>query len=100
MIEESLPRTDWNTLPLPLLGRRQLVAGGHGRVRRAAARPKLLNGINLFGYGQVESPYGTGQFLHDVEEAFREDERVVDLRDQGRATGSTTRSAQFLGKGR
>jgi len=62
-------------------------------------RDRLLEGVNLFGYGQVESPYGTGQFLHDVEDAFGEDERVVvsEIKD---ADGIYDSIRQFLGKGR
>ncbi len=37
----------------------------------------LLDELNLFAYGQVESPYGSGQYLHDLEKPFGEDERVV-----------------------
>src|SRR5262249_22513732 len=62
-------------------------------------RSRLLDGVNLFGYGQVESPYGTGQFLHDVEGAFKDDERVVvsEIKDADSIYESI---AQFLGKGR
>ena len=33
----------------------------------------LLPKCNLFGYGQVESPYGSGEFLRELEEAFEEE---------------------------
>ena len=33
-------------------------------------RDKLLPKCNLFGYGQVESPYGSGEFYRELEEAF------------------------------
>ena len=29
--------------------------------------------MNLFGYGQVESPYGSGQFIKDLREHFGDD---------------------------
>jgi sporulation protein YhbH len=32
---------------------------------------------NLFAYGQVESPYGSGQFLKDVTSQFKDDETMV-----------------------
>ncbi|MDH3283738.1 MAG: DUF444 family protein [Acidobacteriota bacterium] len=38
---------------------------------------RLLPRLNLFAYGQVESPYGSGQYLHDLEDPFGSDERVV-----------------------
>ncbi|MBM4372475.1 MAG: DUF444 family protein, partial [Deltaproteobacteria bacterium] len=40
-------------------------------------RGGLLPRANLFCYGQVKSPYGSGQFVKDLEKAFPEDERVV-----------------------
>ena len=55
----------------------------------SCSRTKLLPGVNLFAYGQVESPYGSGQFIKDLREHFGEDERVVTSRDprQGRDRG-------------
>jgi len=38
---------------------------------------KLLPKLNLFGYGQVESPYGSGEFFDYVHELTGEHENVV-----------------------
>jgi sporulation protein YhbH len=38
---------------------------------------QLLPKLNLFGYGQVESPYGSGEFLDHVSELIDEHENVV-----------------------
>jgi len=40
--------------------------------------------VNLFAYGQVESPYGSGQFIKDLTEHFDEDERVVTSEIKGK----------------
>lgn len=40
-------------------------------------RDTLLPACNQFGYGQVESPYGSGQFIKDLRGAFGEDEKLV-----------------------
>ncbi len=40
-------------------------------------RDKLLPNINLFAYGQVESQYGTGQFLKDVQEGLGNQDNVA-----------------------
>jgi len=40
-------------------------------------RDKIVPASNQFGYGQVESPYGSGQFIKDLREAFGEEEAVV-----------------------
>ena len=55
--------------------------------------------MNLFCYGQVESPYGSGQFITDLRGAFPDDPNVAtseiaskdDIADSIRA---------FLGKGK
>lgn len=38
---------------------------------------RLLPAVNLFGYGQVKSAYGSGQFIKEVREAFQETENLV-----------------------
>ena len=40
-------------------------------------REQLLPAINQFGYGQVESPYGSGQFIKDLRSAFTGDELLI-----------------------
>ena len=44
----------------------------------------------MFAYGQVESPYGSGQFIKDLREHFGKDERVVtsEIRDKDAIVGS------------
>ncbi|MGB1276670.1 MAG: DUF444 family protein, partial [Nannocystaceae bacterium] len=37
----------------------------------------LIPRCNQFGYGQVESPYGSGQFIKDLRSAFNEEEILV-----------------------
>jgi sporulation protein YhbH len=59
----------------------------------------LLPKVNMFAYGQVESPYGSGQFIKDLREHFPEDERVVvsEIRDRDAIVGSIK---DFLGRGK
>jgi len=40
-------------------------------------RDRMLPAVNLFCYGQVESPYGSGQFLKDLREAVGANENVA-----------------------
>jgi uncharacterized protein len=40
-------------------------------------RDTLVPACNQFGYGQVESPYGSGQFIKDIRSAFPSDEKLV-----------------------
>ena len=59
----------------------------------------VLPRVNVFSYGQVESPYGSGQFIKDLREHFGTDERVVtsEIRDRDAIVGSIK---DFLGKGK
>ena len=61
-------------------------------------KQKLLPRANMFAYGQVESPYGSGQFIKDLREHFGKDNRVVtsEIRDKDAIVGSIK---EFLGKG-
>jgi sporulation protein YhbH len=60
---------------------------------------KLLPRVNLFGYGQVESPYGSGEFYEYVHEMLGERDNVVCSRipDRDAILGSIK---EFLGTGR
>ena len=62
-------------------------------------KQKVLPRVNMFAYGQVESPYGSGQFIKDLREHFSTDERVVtsEIRDRDAIVGSIK---DFLGKGK
>ncbi len=62
-------------------------------------RERLLPKANLFCYGQVESPYGTGQFLSDVKEAFAGEEKVVLSQIESKEAIYNS-IKEFLGKGR
>jgi uncharacterized sporulation protein YeaH/YhbH (DUF444 family) len=35
-------------------------------------RDKILPQVNLFCYGQVESPYGSGEYIRSLEQGFGE----------------------------
>ncbi|MFN4261754.1 MAG: DUF444 family protein [Gemmataceae bacterium] len=60
---------------------------------------KLLTKVNLFGYGQVESPYGSGEFYEYIHEMLGERDNVVASRipDREAILGSIK---EFLGTGR
>jgi len=60
---------------------------------------EILSRVNLFGYGQVRSAYGSGQFKKDVDESFGEDERVVTVEIPDRE-GILPAIRAFLGRGR
>jgi uncharacterized sporulation protein YeaH/YhbH (DUF444 family) len=59
----------------------------------------VLPASNQFGYGQVESPYGSGQFINDLKENFPEEDKLItsEIPDREAIIGSIR---DFLGKGR
>ncbi len=59
----------------------------------------LLPKVNLFCYGQVESPYGSGQFIRDLDDYFQDEDKVVlsEIADKEEIYESIK---DFLGKGR
>ncbi len=62
-------------------------------------RKQILPSVNMFAYGQVESPYGSGQFIKDLREHFAKDDRVVvsEIPGKDAIVGSIK---DFLGKGK
>ncbi len=59
----------------------------------------LLPKINLFCYGQVESPYGSGQFISDLEDYFEKEAKLV-LSEIPDKDGIYESIRDFLGKGK
>jgi uncharacterized sporulation protein YeaH/YhbH (DUF444 family) len=60
---------------------------------------ELLPKCNQFSYGQVESRYGSGQFIKDLTENFKEEERLVTSKIENKE--AIYRSLKdFLGKGK
>jgi uncharacterized sporulation protein YeaH/YhbH (DUF444 family) len=59
----------------------------------------LLVKANLFCYGQVESPYGSGQFIRDLDNHFEGNDKVVlsEIPDKDAIYKSIK---EFLGKGK
>ena len=60
-------------------------------------KERLLTRVNLFAYGQVSSPYGSGQFLKDLRQGVKADNLVtsqIESRD-----GIYDSIKTFLGRG-
>ncbi|HEY1907651.1 MAG TPA: DUF444 family protein, partial [Myxococcaceae bacterium] len=62
-------------------------------------RGDILPAVNQFAYGQVESPYGSGQFIKDLRETVGDSENVAlsEIADKDAIYQSIR---DFLGKGR
>jgi len=59
---------------------------------------EILTKVNQFAYGQVESPYGSGQFIKDLREAFDGVENVA-LSEIANKDAIYNSIKDFLGKG-
>ena len=61
-------------------------------------KSEILPKVNQFAYGQVESPYGSGQFIKDLREAFDGIENVA-LSEISNKDAIYNSIKDFLGKG-
>ena len=63
-------------------------------------REKLLPACNLFCYGQVESPYGSGEYIRSLEKEFGEDNEKLILSDIDGKEAIYASIRKFLGTGK
>ncbi|NBX93625.1 MAG: DUF444 family protein [Proteobacteria bacterium] len=59
----------------------------------------VLPKVNLFCYGQVESRYGSGQFIKDLLEHFKEDEKLITSKIENKEAIHRSLK-EFLGRGK
>ncbi len=76
MIEADYPSSDWNIYPFHFSDGDNW-SGEDTRLCIQLMRDFFLPRVNVFSYGQVESKYGSGQFLKDLQKEFSGDERVT-----------------------
>ena len=74
-------------------------SGGDTELCLELLRDQLLPKVNLFGYGQVASPYGSGQFIKDLRHAFDESENLI-LSEIESRDAIMDSIKDFLGKGK
>jgi uncharacterized sporulation protein YeaH/YhbH (DUF444 family) len=98
IMQRRYPSQDWNVYPF------HFSDGDNWSVDDTLnciqiLKTRVLPHANMFCYGQVESPYGSGQFVKDLREHLGKDERVVtsEIRDKDAIMDSIK---AFLGKGR
>jgi uncharacterized protein len=98
LIDDHFPPSEWNIYPF------HFSDGDNWSMDDTLLcidllKSKILPRVNMFAYGQVESPYGSGQFIKDLREHLGVDERVVtsEIRDKDAITNSIK---EFLGKGK
>ena len=96
IIDADHPPVDWNVYVLHFSDGDNW--GEDNRQCVALLRDQLLPKCNLFGYGQVESPYGSGEFYRELEEAF-DDVPNLALSEIRNKDGIYESIKEFLGRG-
>jgi len=98
IIDSEYSPANWNVYPFHFSDGDNWSADDT-RVCVEILREKVLPVVNLFCYGQVESPYGSGQFIKDLREAVgsRENVALSEIADKDAIYSSIK---QFLGSGK
>jgi uncharacterized sporulation protein YeaH/YhbH (DUF444 family) len=98
LIETEYPPSEWNIYPF------HFSDGDNWSVDDTVTcidllKNQILPKVNQFAYGQVESPYGSGQFIKDLDEHFDDEDNLVTSEIKGKeAIMDSIRD--FLGKGK
>lgn len=74
--------------------------GDDNRLSLNLLREKLIPSCNLFCYGQVESPYGSGEYYRVLEEAFGDEHETLILSEIENKEGIYGSIKTFLGRGK
>lgn len=98
MIERDYPADQWNIYPFHFSDGDNWSSDDTKMCMRFL-QEQILPKVNFFGYGQVESKYGSGQFYKDLEKEFPAEEKVVlsRIKNKEHILGSIK---DFLGKAR
>jgi hypothetical protein len=98
MIESDYPHASWNIYPFHFSDGDNWSADDT-KLCVDLLTERILPAVNLFAYGQVESPYGSGQFVKDLREAVgaRENVALSEIADKEAIYGSIR---TFLGTGK
>lgn len=98
IINNDYPPEDWNIYPFHFSDGDNWSADDT-RQSLEMLEQAIVPASNMFGYGQVHSPYGSGQFIRDLKTRFPEDDVVVlsEIPDRDGIMGSIK---DFLGKGK
>lgn len=98
IIKADYPAASWNIYPFHFSDGDNWSADDT-RACIDVLKTDILPDVNQFAYGQVESPYGSGQFIKDLREHLGDHDKVAlsEVADKDAIYGSIK---DFLGKGR
>ena len=98
ILQKEYPSNEWNIYPFHFSDGDNWSESDTDECLRLL-NERLLPQVNLFCYGQVESQYGSGQFLQKLEKGIESKENVA-LSKIGSRDEIYTSIKEFLGKGR
>lgn len=98
MIESDYPVSEWNVYPFHFSDGDNW-SGEDTKLCVKLLQEFFLPHVNVFCYGQVESKYGSGQFLKDLQKEFPNDERIITSQIESRDKILDS-IRDFLGKGK
>lgn len=98
IIQTDYPVSEWNIYPFHFSDGDNW-SGEDTRLCLNLLKEFFLPNVNVFSYGQVESKYGSGQFLKDLQKEFTDDERLTLSQIEGRDKILNS-IKDFLGKGK
>jgi uncharacterized sporulation protein YeaH/YhbH (DUF444 family) len=98
IIEKDYPVNEWNIYPFHFSDGDNW-SGEDTRLCVRLLKEFFLPNCNVFSYGQVESKYGSGQFLKDLQKEFPGDDRITlsQIESRDKILDSIK---DFLGKGK
>ena len=98
IIQKDYPPSEWNIYPFHFSDGDNW-SGEDTRFCLGLMKDFFFPRVNMFGYGQVESKYGSGQFLKDLQKEFANEEALIlsQIENRDRILDSIK---TFLGKGK
>jgi len=98
ILEDDYPSDEWNIYPFHFSDGDNWSSDDTAKCLDLVEN-ELLPRVNVFCYGQVRSPYGSGQFIRDLQSHFGGNEDVITSEINGREAIMDS-IKDFLGKGK
>lgn len=98
IIEKDYNPSEWNIYPFHFSDGDNW-SGEDTKLCLQLVKESFLPKVNVFCYGQVESKYGSGQFLKDLQKEFANDDRLITSQIESRDKILDS-IKDFLGKGK
>jgi sporulation protein YhbH len=99
LIETDYPPSEWNIYPFHFSDGDNW-SSEDTKLCIDILNNEILPAVNVFCYGQVESRYGSGQFLKDLKEEYGESHDQVVISRIENKDGILNSIKEFLGKGK